>query len=276
MSDKTSDPEMIEATWRNYLSSGTSEEERRQRRLFRILPGSPRCRFCYAPFSGFGGGVVRAFYGKRPSMLNPTMCNVCDEFAREHPGGAEIELSLLFADVRGSTALAERLSPGEFAKTVNRFYDAATRVMVNTDALIDKIIGDQVAGMYVPGVTGPGHALRAIEAAQQVLRATGHGGSDEPWVPVGVGVHTGTAFVGSVHSSEGTADITVLGDAPNTAARLSGAAGVGEILVTEATAEAAQLVCDGLEKRTLSLKGKERPVTVYVLTHNTPLPTLTA
>ena len=271
MTAKSEQDAEIENLWRTYLTTGELEQERRQRRLFRMLPGTPRCNNCYAPFQGTGGRIVRLVYGKRPSNLNPQLCNICEEFARQYQGGAEIELSLLFADVRGSTALAEGMSPTEYSQVINRFYEAATHVMIHTNALIDKIIGDQVAGMYVPGFAGTDHARRAIEAAQEIMRVTGHGGPDEPWIPLGAGVHTGTAFVGSIRSGEGTADITVLGDAPNTAARLSTSAGRGEILISEAAIVAAGLPIDNLEKRALDLKGKTEPVSVYVLTNYSAL-----
>jgi adenylate cyclase len=263
----TSDPnhDEIENMWRTYLTTGEFYKERRQRKFFRILPGSPRCKNCYAPFKGSGSIVVQLVYGKRPSNLNPQLCNICEVFARKYQGGAEIELSLLFADVRDSTALAESMSPTEFGKLINRFYKTATRVMVNSDALIDKIIGDQAAGMYVPGFAGPDHAQRAISAAQEIMRSTGHGSSDGPWISLGAGVHTGTAFVGSVGSEEGTSDITVLGDAANTAARLSSKAEVGQILISEHAAESARISKNELEKRSLDLKGKSEDVVVYVL-----------
>jgi len=264
--DKSEQDALVEGLWRDYLTSGEFESERRMRRIFRMLPGTPRCKNCYAPFQGAGSRVVKLVYGKRPSNMNPQLCNVCETFAREYQGGAEIELSLLFADVRGSTTLAEGMSPKAYSQVINRFYNAATHVLVHSDALIDKIIGDQVAGMYVPGFAGPKHALRAIEAAQEILQVTGHGGSDEPWVPLGVGVHTGMAFVGAVGSEEGTVDITVLGDTANTAARLSSNAKQGEILISEAAYTAAGLPEEDLEQRTLVLKGKSEPVIVYTLT----------
>lgn len=265
MTEESDQDALVEQLWRTYLTTGEFEKERRQRRLFRMLPGSPRCKNCYAPFQGAGGAVVRIVYGKRPSNFNPRLCNLCEEFARQYRGGAEIELSLLFADVRGSTTLAEGMSPKEYSQIVNRFYKAATHVMVQTDALIDKIIGDQVAGMYVPGFAGPEHARRAIEAAQEILLATGHDGPDKPWIPLGAGVHTGIAYVGAMGSEEGTVDITVLGDAANTAARLSSSAEEGVILISEAAYAAAGLQLDHLEQRTLKLKGKSEPVSVYVL-----------
>ena len=260
----------IEELWRTYLTTGEIETERRKRRLFKVLPGSPRCKNCYAPFQGVGSTVVRLVYGKRPSNLNPQLCNVCEEFARQYQGGAEIELSLLFADVRGSTTMAESMSPKDFGQLINRFYRATTRIMVQTDALIDKIIGDQVAGMYVPGIAGPDHARRAIEAAQEMLRVTGHGAPGEPWIPLGAGVHTGTAVVGAVGSDAGTVDITVLGDAANTAARLASSAGIGEILISDAAYSASGIDGDSLEKRSLDLKGKSAPMSVHVLSEYLP------
>jgi adenylate cyclase len=255
----------IEHLWRSYLTTGDFPKERRQRKFFRFLPGSPRCKNCYAPFKGSGSFVVKLVYGKQPSNLNPQLCNVCEVFSRQYQGGAEIELSLLFADVRGSTTLAESMGPTEFSKLINSFYNTATHVLVHSDALIDKIIGDQVAGMYVPGFAGPKHAGRAIEAAKEIMLATGHDSPDGPWISLGVGVHTGTAFVGSVGSEEGTMDITVLGDAANTTARLSTVAGVGQILISEPASEAARISTAELEVQSLELKGKAEPVSVYIL-----------
>jgi len=267
MNDKSEQDAMIENVWRTYLTTGEFVKEARQRRLFRMLPGNPRCKNCYAPFSGASSRLVKLVYGKRPSNLNPLMCNECEKFAHEYQGGAEIELSLLFADVRGSTALAETMSPTEFSRLINRFYNMATDVMVHSDALIDKIIGDQVAGMYVPGFAGAGHARKAVEAAQEILKVTGHGTPEGPWISLGVGVHTGIAFVGSVGSEQGTSDITVLGDAPNTAARLSTSAKQGEILISEAAYSTAGLHLDSPKQRDLELKGKSEPFSGYVLTN---------
>jgi adenylate cyclase len=255
----------VEELWRKYLTTGDFERERRQRVFFRILPGTPRCKNCYAPFQGAGSIVVRLAYGKQPSNLNPTLCNVCEQFARKYQGGAEIELSLLFADVRGSTSLAENMSPLAYSKLINRFYKTVTEVLVQSDALIDKIIGDQVAAMYVPGFAGPAHARHAINSAAEILRATGHNRPEGPWIPIGVGVHTGTAFVGSVGSEEGTYDITVLGDTANTAARLSSLARQGEILITDAAFSSAGINLGELEIRQLELKGKSQPLLVHVL-----------
>ena len=263
----SADPErerMVEETWRMILTRGL-EKDFRFRHVLGLLPSNPRCRFCNAPFRGPGAMLVKLVYDKRRSRLNPNLCNVCETFADQYQGGAEIELTLLFADVRGSTTLAEGMSAADFSKLINRFYTAVTSVLTRTDALIDKLIGDQASGTYVPGFVGDDHARRGIEAAQEVIRVTGHGDADGPWIPLGAGVHTGVAFVGSVGSKDGALDITVLGDAANTAARLSSSAAVGEILISEAAGEAAGLNTEQMEKRVLELKGKSEPVTVHAL-----------
>ena len=170
--------------------------------------------------------------GKGPSNKNPNFCGDC--LTKTPIGGAEIELSLLFADVRGSTGLAQRLRPVEFAAYMNKFYSAGTDVLIRTDALIDKFMGDEVIGLYTPGFAGPNHADRAVQAAQELLRATGHADSEGPSLSVGIGVHTGVAYVGTVGSEAAVSDVTVLGDVANTTARLASAAGPGEILVSDA------------------------------------------
>lgn len=266
MTELSDQDAMVEKVWRTYLMSGETEEERRQRYIFKLLPGNPRCKYCYAPFRGIGGSFARIFYGKLPSKLNPHLCNICDTFASKYQGGAEVELSLLFADVRGSTKLAESMSPIQFSKLINRFYNTSARILVNTDGLIDKIIGDQVAAIYVPGIAGKAHARHALDAAREILLATGHSREEGPWIPLGVGVHTGSAFVGSVGSEDGSTDITVLGDAANTAARLASSARQGEILISDTAYQELDMDLGSLEQRQLELKGKSQPVMVHVLT----------
>ena len=177
-----------------------------------------------------------------------------------------MDLSLLFVDVRGSTNLAERMTATEFSQLMNRFYAVATDVLVKTNAFIDKLVGDEVMGIYLPIFTGSNHARPAADAARELLRATGHGGRGSPWLPVGVGVHTGTAFFGTVSGADGTfSDFTALGDTVNTAARVASAARAGEALITEAACAAAGLDLGSLEQRSLLLKGKSEPVTVRVV-----------
>jgi adenylate cyclase len=82
---------------------------------------------------------------------------------------------------------------------------------------------------------------------------------------VGIGVHTGTAFVGVVGDESTTADFTALGDNVNITARLASEAGTGEILISESAYTAANIQFGNLEHRQLDLKGKSEPIGVYVL-----------
>ena len=252
----------IEEQWYRMLTEGETIPRRLQH-LLRLLPSSPRCKMCNAPFKGWGGILMRMM-GRDQSRYNPRFCEPCERF--EHPGGAEVVLTMLFADVRGSTTLAEQMSALDFGRLMNRFYTVATDVLVNTDAMVDRLIGDEVIGLYIPGMAGPEHPRRAIQAAQSLLQLTGHRDRKGPWLPVGVGVHTGLAFVGVVGGTDGNpTDFTALGDNVNITARLASQAGPGEILISDAAYAAAGLELGDLERRQLELKGKSEPTGVRVL-----------
>jgi adenylate cyclase len=236
---------------------------RRGRVFFRRLPADPRCKLCAAPFEGAAAPVLRLF-GKRPWPKNPKYCGSCFKNLESHRGGIEIECTLLFADVRGSTPLAERIGPTAVRELMNRFYDTAAHVLVEHDAIVDKFVGDEVIGIFIPGLAGEHHAASAIAAARALMVATGNS-TNSPWVPIGAGVNTGVAFVGTIGDAPHI-ELTALGDPVNVAARLASAAGAGEILVTHPAALAANLGEDGFERRSLDLKGKREPVPVFVLT----------
>ena len=188
------------------------------------------------------------------------------EFCQKYPGGTEVELSMLFVDVRGSTSLAEKMSPSDYSRLINRFYKAATDVLIRTDAFIDQFVGDEAVGLYFPLFTGPNHARAAVLGAQELLRVMGYGGRKDPWIPVGVGVHTGTVFFGTISGSEGSVtDVAAMGDNVNTTARIASKAGSGEALISDAAYSAAGLDLGGLERRQLELKGKSELTSVRVL-----------
>ena len=250
--------------WRLMLQDGVSPKPKPLVTFFNFLPGGARCMLCNVPFQSIGGTLMRLL-GTKPSNFNPRMCGECESFIKSHIGGAEIRMSFLFADIRGSTSLAEGMKPTQFRAMIDRFYGAATDVLIKSNALIDKLAGDQVSGYFVKGMTGPGFSITAIQAAQELLRAAGYGSAAGPWIPVGVGVHTGEAFMGSVGSASGIAAFTALGDSVNIAARLGSNAGPGEILVSEESYTEAGLSLEGLEKRSLELKGHTQLVQVVVL-----------
>jgi adenylate cyclase len=250
-----------EAFWRDYLTRGSSAEHY-ARRFFKHIPSDPRCRLCAAPFAGAGAPVMRLL-GRPRSNSSPNMCDACNVELLRHHGGAEIDGSLLFADIRGSTTLAESMSPSAFHDLLDRFYTTATKVVFDHDGAIDKFVGDELVAMFVPLLTGERHAARAVEAAQALLRATGHADPGGPWLPVGAGVNSGRIWFGAVGEGEHT-ELTALGDRVNVTARLASVAQAGEILVTREAAAAAGLD-PRLERRSLELKGKVETTEVVTL-----------
>ncbi len=255
----------VDEMWAKLLVEGNIRW-RRFRPIYGRLPTNPRCVNCHRPFAGVGGALVHRFQGVEKSKKNPRYCSACHSALYKFPGGAEIELTMLFVDVRGSTTIAEQMDTLEFSQLMNRFYEAVINVLVHADAFIDKLVGDEDTALFIPGFAGEQHARQAVEAGQKLLRVTGHGDVGGPWVPVGVGIHTGMAWVGSIVGASGeAADFTALGDNVNIAARLASNAGQGEVIVSEDTFAAAQLDPKGLEKRDLELKGKSELVSVRVL-----------
>jgi adenylate cyclase len=252
---------MSDRDWRRRLD-GSDQGVRPLRRFWRSLPSPPRCKLCLRPFKGPGGAVMRmASLG--PWEKNPRYCRGCYQDIEANHGGAEVELSMLFADVRGSTRIAEGMTALDYSNLLNRFYEVATSVLVDREAVVDKFVGDEVVGLFVPGMSGRDHAKKAIDAARALLMATGHHSPGGPWLPVGIGVHSGVAFVGSV-GDRGVTDFTALGDAVNTAARVASMAGAGEALVTRDTADMAGLnVHRG--SRHLELRGRVAPIDVLVV-----------
>lgn len=226
-----------------------------------LLPSGPRCKLCLAPFGKPGRQIIRTL-GIKQSPFNRRLCTMCLRHLHKIPGGAEIETTVVFADVRGSTALAEQAAPGEFGQLLARFYGTAARVIDRFDGIVDKFVGDEAVALFIPGFAGPDHAQRAIAAARELLLETGHT-EGTPWIPVGIGIHMGSAFVGTV--GEGDAlDFTAVGDTVNTAARLQAEAAAGEILVSDAAANAAHLDTSSLERRTFELRGREQSVEAWV------------
>ena len=246
--------------WWFWFTTNAFDVDKRLRRLFRALPRDPRCKFCNAPFRGIGGTLVRAVFAKEQSALNPRYCNLCEQASRGFPGGAEVEMSMLFADIRGSTALSEEMSPTEFSQLINRFYSRSTNMIIKEDGLVEKLAGDAVAAFWGAGFAGPHYVQRTIEVAQNLSRDMARQG-----IPVGIGVHSGVAYFGAVGSADGLTDITAIGDEVNTAARLASQAAAGEIIVSEHALEETGIDSRELESRNLTLKGIREPVTVRVM-----------
>jgi len=251
--------QVSEEEWSKFYDQFAHARVRRAVRVVSRLPSAPRCEACGSPYKGIGGALMR-MTGKAPSRKNPRWCKMCFEMAPE--GGSTLTIGVLFADVRNSTTMAEQTTPKAMAGLMNRFYGDVTKVIVQ-HGIVDKLIGDEVMGLYFPALSPEGRYLDAMVAdARAILTAVGYGSADGPRLEVGIGIDFGPAFVGVVGEGE-VRDFTAIGDVVNTAARLQGAALGGQIVMAEEVAEAVGV--DGGEKLELELKGKSERVAARVV-----------
>jgi adenylate cyclase len=238
--------------WRDTLL-GIHPALARMRRLFRHIPSDPRCKMCLSPQGGIGGPIANLFgFGRYPR--NPQLCNSCFRSAQKHPGGATIEMTALFADIRGSTGLAERIGTTAYSTAVAEYVRVASEAIRGPGGIVDKLLGDGVMALFIPGFAGADHAAKAVEAARTILR--------EVSLPVGVGIHTGPAWVGFVGGVQDVLDFTALGDAVNVASRLGSDAQAGEILMSAATGASAGLATVDMDARRLELRGRSEPLDI--------------
>lgn len=254
------DAQADDAEWAQFFEYFGHATVRRGIRVLSRLPSAPRCEACGGPFTGFGGWLMRSA-GKSPSRKNPRWCQAC--FEKAPMGGVTMSIGVLFADVRDSTALAEKLPPSEMVAALNRFYSRLTQVIVQ-HGIVDKLIGDAVMGLYFAPLTPNGRYVDSmVSDAQAILRAQGYGTPEGPQLEVGIGLDVGPAYVGIVGEGE-IRDFTAIGDVVNTASRLQGVAMGGEIVMSDAVARLASVT--GGEVINLDLKGKAEPVTARRLT----------
>jgi adenylate cyclase len=222
--------------------------------LFRHLPHDPRCKLCLNPFGGMAGKVIGVL-GRKPSRKNPNLCQFC--FDHLPPGGIEIDIAVVFADVRASTSLGERSNATAFAERLNAFYAAATKVLIHHDGIVDKLIGDEVMGLFIPGIAGPEYRCKAALAALELA-------SGITELPLGVAANAGIAFVGNV-GSETVLDFTALGDAVNVGARLQGHASPGEVVLAAPLYPLIEGQHPGGRADRVAIRGRDEPVDVVVL-----------
>ena len=239
--------------WQTLLVDGF-EPLKKVQKVFRRLPHDPRCKLCQNPFAGVGGKVV-GWMGRKPSRKNPNLCQYCFDHLPE--GGLEIDIGVVFADLRGSTRLGEQSSATEFAGTLNRFYATATDVLIHHDGLIDKLIGDEVMALFIQGLAGADYRRKAALAALDLAKAVGD-------LPVGVAANAGIAFVGNVGSGT-VLDFTALGDAVNTASRLQSHAAPGEVVLSAELYELVAAEHPGAREASIEVRGRDERVDVRIL-----------
>ncbi|HEX4746607.1 MAG TPA: adenylate/guanylate cyclase domain-containing protein [Gaiellaceae bacterium] len=199
--------------------------------------------------------------------VNAESARFCSDCGARLPGAAAREVrktvTVLFADVTGSTALGERLDPESFRRVMARYFDAARECLERHGGTVEKFIGDAVMAAFGVPVVHEDDALRALRAAVDLRRSLESlNGELEPAFGVTLQLRTG---VNTGEVVTGTEERLVTGDAVNVAARLEQAAGPGEILVGPETYRLARGAIEAEEIQPLALKGKTAPFAAYRL-----------
>jgi adenylate cyclase len=169
---------------------------------------------------------------------------------------------VLFADVRGYTSLTEGLAPAEVTVLMNRFYETASSALLSAEGLLGQVEGDNVMGLFVPGLAGIDYRRKSVEGGRALIEAVRSNEELARWLKIGVGIATGEEFVGNVGGG-GYKDFTALGDVTNTAARLTADAAAGELLVDAETYATVADEYPNAGRRELELKGKSAPVETF-------------
>ena len=244
---------MTAEAWSTFWRASGSRRAHLAHHFLKLLPHGPRCGICSAPFGGLGRYVVWPF-GYRPSRKNPNVCATCVELSP--PGGMRMTIGVLFADLRGFTARSEAADPEQVSADLRRFYAAAEDVLL-PEAVIDKLIGDEVMALYIEEFTGRSDiADLMLEHGRQLLGRLADGVDSGPKLEVGIGLDYGEAFVGNI-GERAIYDFTAVGDVVNVASRLTGVAGPGEIVMSERVTD--KLAAPVGEPVELELKGKAAP-----------------
>jgi class 3 adenylate cyclase/DNA-binding NarL/FixJ family response regulator len=179
----------------------------------------------------------------------------------------ELEVTVLFSDIRGFSTMAERLTARQIAEIVGRHLGAMAEVVVDHGGTIDKFQGDAVMAIFGAPDPLPDHAACALRCAiamqrrQTELNAQGWGSDEVPLLGVGIGLNTGTVIAGAIGGG-GRLEYTVIGDAVNVAQRLQSEAEGGEIVAAASTVAAAPgVACEPIGMR--QVKGREESVEVF-------------
>jgi adenylate cyclase len=179
-------------------------------------------------------------------------------------GGAVVEVTALFADLRGFTTYSEQHRPDEVVALLNRYYAAIVPQLLAHEGTVVNYAGDAVMAVFNAPTRQDDHALRAARAALAMRDAVIALSGDDPALPTfGIGINTGPALVGNIGAE--LRDYTVIGDTVNVAARLEGAAAAGEVLIGAETARHLGDAAVVEDAGRLELKGKSEPIPAWRL-----------
>ena len=206
--------------------------------------------------------------GVRISRMNPNLCTICETMFTKVKRRKQIVVpaTVMFADIRGYTALSQNTESSELTEMLHEFTDECAHAIWERDGIVNKFIGDAMLAIFNFPIVRDDHVQQAVLAAQDIQRRWAHrraavaGAS----IGLGIGIHTGQASIGEI----GTAykDFTIIGPVVNMASRIQGAAEAGEILASQEVYAHVAAKYPNSRSRDHRLKGIEAPVTVHPLT----------
>jgi adenylate cyclase len=154
-------------------------------------------------------------------------------------GGALSEVTLLFSDIRGFTAMSEKREPPEIVRMLNEYFELMVDVVFKHEGTLDKFVGDEIIALFGAPVAIPNAEKKAVECALDMMQVLSEfnrtrAAEGQEQIKIGIGINTGTVVTGAIGSSRAL-QYTAIGDAVNTASRLCSLAKAGEVLVSEGT-----------------------------------------
>jgi len=198
-----------------------------------------------------------------PRVMERLLANPDVDFLK----GERMVLSVLYADIRGSTILAERTDPELLVGFINDYLGRMTEVVLSHEGTLDKFVGDEVIALFGAPFPQSDHALRAVrvglemQVAHQVVMETWREHNMEP-APIGIGIATGEMTVGEMGCPQRT-DYTIIGRGANLGSRICSAAEGGQVLISQATYDLVEDKVEAVPIRGLQLKGVGQNVTAY-------------
>jgi adenylate cyclase len=182
-------------------------------------------------------------------------------------GGDKREVTVLFSDIRGFTALSEKMPPAEMATWLTEYFTEMVDCVFRNDGTLDKFIGDAVMAQWGAPIGTPEDPDKAMTAAIEMMDELGKLNAKwisegRPALQIGIGINHGEAFAGNI-GSEKRLEYTVIGDTVNTASRLCSAAGPGEILISDEMRKVVSKIPKLSEMPPMELKNKSQPVKVF-------------
>lgn len=231
------------------------------RRLERACPNCSRVVSAEARFCQSCGFDLRS--AEAAPLPEPERAPQAQEFA----AGERKLVTALFADIVGSTALAEQMDPEDWREIVSAVHTRVGEIVTRYGGTVSQLLGDGVLAYFGAPVAHEDDAERAARAALDImsaLRGFAPGAADVPAVQMRIGINSGLVVVGSL-AAGAHVEYQAVGDTINLAARLQSAAEPGVILLAESTVRPIETLFDVADLGELTLKGKAEPVRAYRL-----------